>query len=64
MSSTNGKTFRVSLGGGDLLFLVMFIWLAFDRHPAWWLAVVATVATWLIPTKWRRVTIFKWRAKK
>jgi hypothetical protein len=62
--SKNEKTIPMRINGADFLFIVMFAWLAIDRHPAWWLAVVAMIAAWFVPPKWRRVTIFKWRAKE
>lgn len=58
------KKIRLHINGADFLFLVMFGWLAVDSHPAWWLAFVAVIATWFIPAKWRRITLFKWRAKE
>ena len=55
---------RLRVNATDLVFLLMFAWLAVDKHPAWWLAVLATVAVWFLPPGFYERTIFIWRARK
>lgn len=62
--STNDKTIPLRINVVDFVWLMMLGWLAIEKNPAWWLAVVAVIAGWFIPPKWRRITIFNWRAKK
>jgi hypothetical protein len=57
------KEIRLHINGADFVWLVMFAWLALDKHPAWWLAFAVTIAGWFVDPKYRSLKIFEWKGK-
>lgn len=55
------KKFSFEATGGELFFVGLWIWLAIDSHPAWWLAVAAQVMLFFVNPRWNKEEGWRFR---
>lgn len=58
------RRIRMHIVVSDFVWVILFAWLAVDRHPAWWLAVGITIAGWFVDPKYREIRLFPWGEEK